>query len=306
MTLGEAIVEVYESTDEQSDVDIGSKTAVDVSKSGSIKIMAYLKQAQDAISTWRRQDGRRLRFRSLVDEDLLRYSVVENIIINSGGTFPSYSARIVAAPGGGTIVASSLAGLSMFFADLSLVYPVVNNTSSVATLAKEVSAAEGALIVGEEPVFSGQKWIPTLPNSKRLIQVVGVFDIDDEVQLERTSERDRFSSGMLKAGRPTKYIPIKGGVLFDICPEESIYYRVMYQRYPTMPTTIGQSFELPDQFHDPICEYAKYAMNMRIGKSENAMLALNRCNSIIMSLRLENDIEEDMIQRSFEVTDTGM
>lgn len=293
MTLSEALVEVYEGTDEQSDWDIYTGSAVDLTKTGSVRIARLLKAAQRAVAVWKFPDGRRLRFRCTTDELIAAPTVSANIV-DSGGTYPGNTLPLVT-----PVVASALERKTLFVGDAADAYPVVSNTTNAAVVAIKVESDPA----DEAIVISSQRWDLTMPTGKELIQVVGLWDIGEDHALLRAKDQERFDGGALELDRPTRYVPTATGVIFDVCPDEaSIYYRVLFQRHPLMPTTADASFELPLAFHDAIVEHAKYSALMRIGKSESAQMAWARLQSIMASIRQEADLEEDFVDRSLEVT----
>ena len=290
MTLEEALVEVYEATDEQSDLEIRSGGVVSLATTGSLRLQGLLKRAQNAIALWKFPGGRRLRFRFMHDSALVAPQVLA-ATFDSGGSFPGNVAGLIAP----VVTTNQLSGATLFVDDLP--FPVVSNTSSSVTVAKTFADDP----IDSDASFTWQK-LTVAVAGKDIIQVTGIYDIENEVQLERAGDKERFASGMLEKGLPASYLPVVGGLLFDVCPEESTYFKVYFQRYPIMPAALASSFELPEAFHDAVCEYAKYTANMRIGKSESAQMAWGRLQSLMASLRQEADLEEDSIDKGVEVT----
>lgn len=288
MTLEEALLEVYEATDEQSDLDIYDGASVSLTAAGSVRIRRLLDRAQNAIAVWKFPGGRRLRFRFMQDT-LITATAPATYKADSGGSFPGSSVLLTTA-----VTNDLLRDAVALFADGSTMQ-VVTNVGGTVQMAGTVAADPA----DQDLVFMWQQLAVTPPAGKRLIQVTGLYDVADGVELERAGDRDRMWGPTLAV--PTAYRPVAGGVLLDAVWNEARFYRVAYQRLPMMPTTLGGSFELPEAFHDAVVEYAKYTACMRIGKSESAQMAWSRVQMMLASLRQEADLEEDLVDRSFEV-----
>lgn len=291
MTLEEALVEVYESTDEQSDLDIYSGGVVSLTTAGSVKIKAWLERAQNTISVWKFPGGRRLRFRFMQDTMLAATAPV-TYKIDSGGTFPGSTIDVISSP---AISSDSLRDAVALFADGTLM-EIVTNTGNALAMAGEVATDPA----DENLVIMSRSLVVTPPGSKRLIQVTGVYDLEQDLVLERAGDRDRLWT--VELAQPSSYKPVPGGIMFDSVWNEAKFYRIAFQRWPVMPTTLAGTFEVPLALHDAVVEYAKYTANMRIGKTESAQMAWARVQSILASVRQEADLEEDLVDRTFEVT----
>lgn len=285
MTLEEALIEVYEATDEQSDLNIYDGTgSVSMNMTGSKRIAELLRRAQNAISVWKFPSGRRLRFRIGTKSIVKMATPIDFEFAPLGPT----TLQVVGAQD-----PAQLPDISTIFID-GAAYPVLAWAGGIVTLA----IPHG--LTGTIVAPWATQYVDLGVND--LIGVIGVYDTVDRFALGRGSDYDNFTDGAFAQGTPASYTPTASGFVLDVCPSDARTYIVRYQRYPKFPQALSDSFELPVSTHDAICEYAKYTANLRIGKSEAAQMAWSKTLSLLSSIRLEADMEEDFVEREVEVT----
>jgi len=147
MTLEEALIEVYESTDEQSDLDIyNGGSTVDLSCRGSLRIQGLLQRAQDAVSVWKFPGGRRLRFRFMNDSVILA-PTIQSFEANSGGTFPGFALSL-SSPAAPAAAPSNDSLRDLFCLIGTELYPVVTNVGLAVSVAKEIATDPAGLVSG--------------------------------------------------------------------------------------------------------------------------------------------------------------
>jgi len=290
MTLEEAIVEVYEATDEQSDLDPYVSGTMSLTTTGATRIMGLLNRAQDAIATWKFPNGRRLRFRCLEDTAVVTMTV------------PTYNAvsdstdGIVTFAGGFDGTGNAYAGWIALHDDSP--YVIVGSNVDSITIAGPtlpvVTAADAVKLTKQYWSLKGDGADVTMP--WRLIEVVEMYDIGNDMPLSVGLSRDRGAMTTLGAGDVGEWVNAQKGVRFDVAPDATVHFIVRGYRYPTAVAALSDAFEIPEAFHEAICEYAKYTANSRIGKIDNAAMAWARCEKLMFSLRTEDDIESDFLE----------
>ena len=283
MTLLEALQEVYDTTDQQNDLDPATVA-------GRARLVGALTRAAAIIATWRFPDGYRLHFRECGAEGLVELNPFTGIIQDHDGArvFTLEASMAGHDFRGWALQVGSYTGL------------VVAQAGQAITCSPAYSGA-GSLTF-ENYVLSHAVWTfgtgtDELTLDPRPVEVTGLFDIEAQTDLELAHDVERFKGTRGSLGTPSSWAKFGRGVILDTAPEETVYLRVSYFHYPEMGTTDDADLcSLPEAFHEAVVQWVRYWAFDRGGDVLAAREALSKLTTDLRCLRTSEDIGSDFIE----------
>ena len=317
MTLNDAIIKLYEGTDEQSDrVPYNTLGNVDLTLVPTRALMESLKEALRIVSTWRTQDGRRLRFKMGEGEKMYlspatgrEASAVQMGYILDAAS-PVCPSRVVILPAtfsaeddfykGWTIALGGLVGEDSSPLKTSI---VMSSTGSTLTLVDVIQTSDiDSHDLPQMPFTLHPRCVPLSSlGLEEYIAMRSLADMNTKTDLTPTKD---FSYGLSTMGSisvPTSYRISGSWVYFDACLPEQRVYLVRYWKYPELPGVGTEELPLPGVVHEAIVLIAKWMEFRRIGQTADGLECWRGAAELLNRIRTDNDIERD----SYHGTLTG-
>ncbi len=288
MTLSDVIIEVYEGSDEQSDLSPYATGLVSLDAPGSLRIRRAVVRAQDTIATWKLANGHRIRFRELED---IAYGNFRVFTGQEGGTSRAdmfsgdlhsteidCTGRILRLDDGSTYFIARHDALSMYPATP---IPVLKLTDTARNYSVHTQRWE----------FSGADRNSLIP--WRMIELLSVVDTVTQRPLTLGEQGERYFGNLKTVGIPQSFVKFGTGLIFDVAPLDTRTYVIRGVRYPNETTSLTGELELPRAFHDAIVAHATHWALGRIGEGTRQITTWNKLDRLMATLRTQADFESD-------------
>lgn len=263
MTLDYAMRRLWE--------DLGDASDLDPSKSGAKLLCGFLNDAQDVVSMWVDDRGRKVRFRQL--EDAIRFST--NVLTGTLGTQTStFDIALPSAIDGSDNCFKNWTvqiGTEVRKVFSSRYVDGVSYVRLTAPLSAVPSDLAITLMQTDYAFGTGTYDIDT--EKMRIAEVLRVFDCEANSQIDIAAFHEFFL--VPAAGETTRWRYSKGGISLDSIPTTSRVYELHFIRLPLRVEAASDVFELPATFDSAILTYAK-AAGFRRMQDFNAAYATKR------------------------------
>lgn len=126
---------------------------------------------------------------------------------------------------------------------------------------------------------------------------------DTGIPLEHKAWASVIGQSPAASGTPTVFARRGNSLLFDNAPEESIWLRLYYRRYPTrlLISDVAASSELPEIWHECIVQGAIYRGFEKLMEPMRATAAQARFTDIAINRRDDYEIEQTYQKRKMTV-----
>lgn len=235
MTLGAIIKRVWEELGEPSDLNPATV--------GIPKLREAVNDSQDVIAQWIDDRGRKVFFREM-DAQFGFNTVVETGTLNAQTSMKTITLPVTSLP--------SLGRYNRWVMRIgsdsrTVIWSAVSGASNLVTVSKafpqDVSGMD-YLLSKVDYQFEGLDAIDT--EGMRTMEVLRVFDSEDENQLDKVAGRDYLFGASV--GKPGGWRNRNTGILFDIAPEISRHYFVHVKKLPSTLNDQTDETDLPDAF----------------------------------------------------------
>lgn len=174
---------------------------------------------------------------------------------------------------------------------------VIATTGTIVYLGDDLSAAPDA----GDAVTVYMKWI-RIPTTYRLLNVTRVDDITNGAALERASEIETFVGNEGQLGTPALFQRIETRrLLFDVACQNETRFRVWLHIMPPLLVDPTDEPDLPENFHEGICQWALYWGYQWMQEDSAAYAALKRFETFMKMTVNELDVIDDMTAPTFSV-----
>jgi hypothetical protein len=287
MTVEDAILEVYEGSNEQDDLSPYANGAFSLATTGAQKILAAFARGAKILSTWKFGNGFRLRFRVLEQEDFVSSYVISGY--TSQASYPTYTMLLQSNHNG-----SDNAFRGMLFTLDGIDYTIIASTAEEVTLAMSIDVAptSAAYTIAKRDYAYGVA--PDWALTHRPVEFIDIYDVTNQAAVESTTEFERFSENSQSSGTPAQFTRSGSSLRFDVFPTAVAAYRVRYIRYAQIGTEAESEIcDLPQAFHEPLCEWVRHWALNRDGDFTAASVSWQAFVSLMQSLRLQADFIND-------------
>jgi hypothetical protein len=307
VVLSQIVSELYTAAGEPPDLeyrDPGTLAILPASQNWA-ELVRLVNEAQNAISTWVHQDGRRMRMRLTEDTArLVTQQVTSAVGTISGSTLTLttnsavrdyYRGWMVEGANGATaLVFVSYIGAGptdiLLLAQLEGTFTV----GEVLTLSKRsyqfVDIATATPPYADGSIYTDYTYGPPL-------EIVGVVGTDG-TELSISDANDKMTVKGATSGQPTSYTKSFLGLRFDTYPDDAYEYVVRFMRMPR-PFAVGDSAvecEIPMQFHRAIVLYCFWWLLLRSHEVDKAYAVRRNMEDILKRTQTEYDLQ-DRVQR---------
>lgn len=328
MTIPEAIVELWESGGEPSDLNpwlnsssilYDPNTDLDDTSEGVKHYLRVLSKAQVLLSNWKTGRNKPVRFRDFqvsrnvkLTQDNTTYTctkISDHVIELTGLALNSY------------LLTDAVESSSCTISQSSLTYPegiptpVLTEDTLMAMFIEPMSTTS-VRIHFREPMtvheftptvtvkflfdrFSVETGTVTADSPYLLLpdefrNILNVTLADSSSVLKRAPDKTQLNNPDLSTGTPTMWYSIGKKIYFDVYFEEPTWFIVEYQRLPARLTSITNNFEIPEHWHEVLIIIGEYIAAKRQQQFDLIAVKYSHIDRLIGSLRL--DSEEDHVR----------
>lgn len=292
MNVQEAIVDVYETIGEPSDLPIyAAGGAFSIVAAGSVRILAALNRAQDYVSTYRLRGVKPKYFRCM--EGSVTFEPV-----TMSGTLGAQSSPFK------TIVLPAAFGASAtgrfdewMYDDTVEVRRVLRHVNvggvSSVVLDKVLPATPEARVVTlRQTRFRFGNDVDEIAVGRNVIDVIRIFDLETQSELSRAEDSESVSTFSAAVGTPGSFIKQRQGFVFDIAASDARSYEAHFYAYPEEVEAAADEFALPEAFHVPITLWAAWWGFRRYMETTQAYSTKRDFQDMMATLADEVDVED--------------
>lgn len=308
MTLTEIAVDVYEGLGEPSDLEIydallGSPI-IDVTSEGWQRIVDAINSACLAITTWKFNDGRSIKFRRNEAEGLLKTEVLSATLTGTSGsaivstTLPVQDADYYA---------SSVVKLGVKY--YRILSSQTNGTATDLFLLTAIDADyldETCVVSCREYHFAdatavafGQytNGIGYVPGNGKPLEIISIKELEGETEISQESKYESLYTATASLATPSSFYKITSGLRFDTWPSEELVYAVRYARGPKVLTytAVDEEPEIPQQFHRCIVLHALWWGYRRAQENDSAYSTKKDFIELLRNTQNEYDLQDTYV-----------
>ena len=309
MLTTEMIQNLYEGSYEQDELNPydAAGNIVDTVP-GAVALIRYINRAIKIISTWKFPNGTRIRFRAnhglayastpetgydfLEDDETGALSYAAGFVLPIDAIIAGLL-RYVTLPVAFTHDDDYYKGWILKFPD-NVEYFVTGSVGNVLTLDSDIDTMYNNYPFILHPtnltVGDGTNYAINLPG---FISVNDVYDRTASSEMSRAVTQDFLDSAETSIGTPTQYSVYGNRLYFDTALQSPRNLRIRYWKYPRMITTVANTVDLPEAFHEAVFLCAKEELLRRIGEATEAYATHKTLESMMINLRTEADFEQD-------------
>lgn len=266
MTVSELVVEVFELLGEPSDLFpyTTGTTTVDLSVLGTIKILSWINRAYKRIVNWKFPGGDQARFPVQYGEIYFKTCVVSGTVASATST-----TAVLDASAGSTTdeyngwILKILTGTGAGQVRLVVDYDTGKNATidhawDVNPTGTSTYALYKRRYYFREPLAPDvSENIPLSPVNK-IAAIHKITDVSSASDLQQAGRIESFSDSMVTSGNPSSYLPLGDSIVFDVAPDETIWYRLEYSKIPDDLTSLTDKPLIPESFHEALLLYAQW------------------------------------------------
>lgn len=299
------IVEVYEALGEPSDLSpYTTGTTLDLAAEGAIKILGWLNRAYKRILNWKFANGSQVRFPAQEGEAFFKSMVLTGTVASASSSTVVLDAGVDAEADryNGCIVeitAGTGEGQRRLIVDFSgsRVATIDHDWDDEPTAASTYAVYKRTYKFRDSSATDADENISLSPVSE-VAAISKLTDIKALSEIKRAGRIDDFPSSLLTVGIPMAYIPKGSGLVFDLAPDGTIWYKLEYVRVPPALALATDEPELPDSFNEALLLYAQW-IGLRRGQEWGGAYATKRdIEDVMASLKTS-------LEMSFEREDIG-
>lgn len=286
MTLEQAIINVYVSTYEQSDLNPYAGAVIDLASAGAVELTAAINRATNIVSTWKFPNGYRPRFKSTEGHKIVQ--TYDNVEFLLGDQSLASGDRVV-------IVGVPPNNMDDYYAGWTIVidgetYYGVQSVGSVVTLDRDRPP-----IIQGLPCTMYQKrlYIGTDISLPQYIAIRSIYDMKNKQEFERVVDSDDVLFSFGSFGIPSTYAVDNNAIVFDQALSGQLTLGIRYWKYPRPCAALTDVIDLPEAFHDAVSLVARADIFQRIGEVQNSYSTWKKAEALMANLRAQFEFESE-------------
>lgn len=259
MTVEDMLIEIHSQLGKPTDLDVyeADGETVDISASGSVRILKWINRGYKRILMWRFPNGKIIRFRT-AERKLYFPSVVITGTVAAAGTnsvtLDASAAAVADRYNGWTVEVGGIKKKIMDYsaariATINSAWSTTPSAGDAYSLYKNFSlyvnstAANAAEHIVLDPVGS-------------LLSVIRITDMETGAVLQRADRTANFENALVSSGIPSVFQDREDGLFFDVAINEARYYELRYAGFPAELVNLTDEPLIPPQFHEAILLWA--------------------------------------------------
>lgn len=236
MTCSSALVEIWEMLGEPTDLspytNPNDVSTFSMTLTGTTALLRALNHGIQAIASYKdRTTGRHYRFRDCIAERYIQSDT-------TSGTATSASSTSSVVLDTAESAANTLRGALIVCNDENRL--IVSNTTAAVVPHKEFSSTTAS-----QDYVIYRRWLDLSGEDTRLYEVLSLFDMEDEQELDRRFAGELAEEQILDTGVPTTWFSTGSRIWFDYHVEDERYYKINFYQLPAYLTSSDETTELP-------------------------------------------------------------
>lgn len=288
MTVQEMIIEVYENSTENTELNPYTAGVFDIAATGAVKCLGYLNRAYDWICSYKDKRSKALkieelrkilRFQTSVTTGTAQAGTGSSITLASGevtsnDVFNGYTIYISGGTGSGQtrVIMDSVTGTDV--CTINRAWVTALDATSTYTLYK------GFFTLTE---------LGLTPND-RILGILKVYDMNEKKEIYYGDRFEDYKRNVESDQVPTKYVFIRNELLFNYPFDTARWYEIEYYGMPTALSLVGDIPVIPAGLHMAMVFYANYIDALKQDDQENAASFFRSAVNIINTAIVDNDI----------------
>lgn len=292
MNVQEAIVDVYETIGEPSDLPIyAAGGAFSIVAAGSVRILAALNRAQDYVSTYRLRGVKPKYFRCMEGSVTFEPVTMSGTLEAQASpyktiTLPAAFATSATGRFDGWIYDDGVEVRRVLrYVNAAGVYSIVLDTALPAT-------PEGRTLTLRQTRFRLGAGVDEIDSGRNVIDVIRIYDLETRSELSRAEDNESVSTFSAAVGTPGSFIKQRQGFVFDIAASDARSYEAHFYAYPEEVAAAADEFALPEAFHVPITLWAAWWGFRRYMETTQAYSTKRDFQDMMATLADEVDVED--------------
>jgi len=313
MTLKDIVIEVFEALGEPTDLDFWSDRdtqTVNTDSSGWKRLVDQVNSACMALSMWKWPTGRQVRMRFPYGEAILKPLILSGTLSGNTsmwsvtGLDAGFGLHVDKLMVGQT---SGAKGVVYWSKDTTLLVAQVSGTFQSGETVKLYRRKFPWKSVSSGYSLSSVDGIPYLPGQGSPLEIIGVRDIGNQTQLDRSYRGDFLPTPEPNEGVPLTFDVLANGLVFDVWPTDGLLFNVQYMRGPRKLgyEDSDEEPELPEQFHQGLVLWCEWWGLRRAQESNDAYSVKKDLDDFMARTRTEYDLQDEHAQGQITIYPEG-
>jgi len=292
MTAEEMIIEVYENSTENTELNPYTNGVFDINSAGAQKCLGYLNRGYGVICTWKDSKNRRIRFNELHKIINFKTTLLEGFIASgyagsveisglstADNFYVDWCIKITSGTGSGQIrgIMSSIGSTGIL--NVNRDWGTIPDNTSEYQLYKRIYSLNDIGMEGTQKVYG----------------ILKVLNMKDKVELGYGSRTESFIENTESAQIPTAYIFERNTLIFNYGINEKVWFSIEYFAYPDVLVNEGDIPVIPESFHDVVVMYAGWINSKKNGDQETAVSEYRNMVGLLNRLVTDEDVLQDRI-----------
>jgi hypothetical protein len=317
MNVEEMVIDVFENLGEPSDLDIYTNGNVDLTMKGTIRILQWLNRGYRRVLTWKRSDGRLLRFPGMEGVAYHRTVVLSGQVSGANATVAE-EPYVMLANGSASsdiyegwiieITAGTGAGqkrrISKYNGIAKTAYVVV----AWDTIPHGPSEADPSSYKMYKDFVrmceSGSAWEADnmlLDPQKTVLGISKIVDTTEGCDLAPASRIETFSRNWTETGIPTEYYRRGNDIVFDVAVEDERTYYIEYVKMPSALALLTDEPKVPEMYCDVIAMYAHWLGLKRNQEWSGSWAVKKDIDDLMATIKEQNEMSMEREDARVEV-----
>jgi len=290
MTVQQMIIEVYENSTENSELDPRTAGAFDITSDGAIKCLGYLNRAYEFVCSYKEQAGRPLRFEEL--KSISRFQLdLEDGTCQAGST----TANIV--------LAATASAVDDYYngwvikldgGTNSGEYRVIvdyDGATTTATVNRAWTTAPDATTTYDLYKNFYSLSDMNISPQDRVFGILKCWDLYQKSEIHYGSRDSEYIQNLETAQVPTEYIFKRDQLIFNYPYNVARWYEVEYYTLPSELAGADESPVIPEGFHQAMIFYANYLDALKQVDAETITNWYRAAINTIRTQIVDNDVD---------------
>lgn len=288
MTVQQMIIEVFENSTENTELDPYTAGAFDIASAGAVKCLGYLNRAYEFVCSYKEQRGRPLRFEELKAvtrfqtqqvEGTAQVSTTTTLVLEAGSSAVDdyYNGWVVKLDGG------TGSGEYRIIMDY-------DGATTTATVNRAWTTAPDATTTYD--IYKNFYTLSDLGISpqERLFGVLKCYDLNTRLELDYGSRADNYIFNLETNQTPSEYVFKRDQLIFNYPLDEVRWYEIEYYTLPADLAGADDSPVIPESFHMALVWYANYIDALKMDDEEGSTRWYRSTINTLRSGIVDNDV----------------
>jgi len=301
-------VDLYESNGQDPQLDPYTGGAFDISSAGSVKMLGWLNRGYRVITNFRRpSDGLLVKFPRKEATLLFQTSVITGTLVSATSTTVTFdgSASGTADVHNGwylEITGGTGSGQIRMVVDydtsrtgtVHLAWDTTPDSTSTYLLSKrEMKIAN--------PLDSDASYHITADPANSIASILKIVDLEYQKEIPHAGRVESFAGSIKLSARPSAWYDYGNGIVWDVAPEEAVWYLMEYEREFTALELASDEPQIPLQWQEALYLWCLWKVRTWSMEPNAAYGAKRDFYDFVSSLKLPQETMFDRTDSNFRV-----